>query len=92
MIEQGIDGYLPVSWLSKHNPDIDWDQGTLRWRSQYCKERCLPRQREIVIEEVDWETIKDDLVAPDTLKVASIEYLDDEKSTIRQALPKQYWP
>ena len=28
-IEDSVDGYLPVTWLSKHNPDIDWEKGTM---------------------------------------------------------------
>ena len=32
-----IDGYLPMSWLKDHNPDIDWAKGILTWRSGYCK-------------------------------------------------------
>ena len=31
MIELQIDGYLPVSWLQKHNPSINWKTGTLKW-------------------------------------------------------------
>ena len=41
-LEDGIDGYLPVGWLIKHNPDIDWEKGTIKWRSAYCKKHCLP--------------------------------------------------
>jgi hypothetical protein len=41
-LEKGISGYLPVEWLTKHNPEIDWQTGVLRWRSQYCKDHCLP--------------------------------------------------
>jgi hypothetical protein len=41
-LERGIGGYLPVEWLTKHNSEIDWQTGVLRWRSQYCKDHCLP--------------------------------------------------
>jgi hypothetical protein len=41
-LERGISGYLPVEWLTKHNPEIDWQSGVLRWCSQYCKDHCLP--------------------------------------------------
>jgi hypothetical protein len=41
-LERGISGYLPVEWLTKHNPEIDWETGVLKWRSQYCKSHCLP--------------------------------------------------
>ena len=42
-IESQIDGYLPVSWLQKHNPDIDWEKGTLKWRSFHCRTKCLKK-------------------------------------------------
>jgi hypothetical protein len=41
-LEKGIDGYLPIEWLTKHNPEIDWETGVLRWRSDFCKSHCLP--------------------------------------------------
>jgi hypothetical protein len=41
-LKRGISGYLPVEWLTKHNPEINWQTGVLRWRSQYCKNHCLP--------------------------------------------------
>jgi len=45
-IEDSVDGYLLVTWLSKHNPDIDWEKGTLQWRSNYYKEHYLPKEYE----------------------------------------------
>ena len=36
MIESQIDRYLPVLWLQKHNPSINWETGTLKWRSAHC--------------------------------------------------------
>ena len=36
MIKSQIDGYLPISWLQKHNPSINWETGTLKWRSAHC--------------------------------------------------------
>src|SRR6266550_2361128 len=41
-LEEGVAGYLPISWLQCHNPDIHWDTGKLFWRSEYCKTHCLP--------------------------------------------------
>jgi len=32
-----VNGYLPMSWLKDHNPDINWEKGSLKWRSEYCK-------------------------------------------------------
>ena len=40
-LEDGIAGYLPVSWLRQHNPDVNWEKGTFKWRSDYCKGHCL---------------------------------------------------
>jgi len=36
-----LDRYLPMAWLKDHNPDINWEKGSLRWRSDYCKTHCL---------------------------------------------------
>ncbi len=41
-LEEGVAGYLPISWLQRHNPDVHWDTGKLFWRSEYCKTHCLP--------------------------------------------------
>ena len=43
MIEFQIDGYLPVSWLQKHNPSINWETGTMKWRSAHCRIKCIRR-------------------------------------------------
>jgi len=40
-------GYLPMSWLTQHNPDIDWSLGLIRWRSEYCQKHCLPSKIKI---------------------------------------------
>ena len=34
-----LNGYsvlLGMSWLMEHNPDIDWENGTLKWRFEDC--------------------------------------------------------
>jgi len=36
-----VDSYLPMAWLKDHNPDIKWERGSLKWRSDYCKTHCL---------------------------------------------------
>ena len=38
----GLVGYLPMSWLVQHNPDIDWTLGKIKWRSEYRRKYCLP--------------------------------------------------
>ena len=40
--EQGIDRYLPISWLQRHDLDVQWDAGKMTWCSEYCKKHCLP--------------------------------------------------
>ena len=41
-LEDGIDGYLPISWLQLYNPDVQWDMGKMTWCSDCCKKYCLP--------------------------------------------------
>jgi len=36
-----LDRYLPMAWLKDHNPDINWEKGSLKWRSDYCKAHSL---------------------------------------------------
>ena len=33
VIEDSVDGYLPVAWLQKHNPDVNWESGQVKWRT-----------------------------------------------------------
>ena len=30
-----------MAWLKDHNTDINWERGSLNWRSDYCKTYCL---------------------------------------------------
>ena len=41
-LEDSIDGYLPISWLQLHNPDVQWNTGKMTWRSDYYKKHSLP--------------------------------------------------
>jgi hypothetical protein len=36
-LEEGISGYLPIEWLTKHNPEIDWETGVdqIHWALSY---------------------------------------------------------
>jgi len=47
-----VNWYLPRSWLKDHNSDINWETGSLKWRSEYCKANCLRKERrlEFIIE------------------------------------------
>ena len=42
-----LDGYLPMAWLKDHNLDINWEKGSLKWRSDYCKAHCLKSKSRI---------------------------------------------
>jgi len=42
-----VNGYMPMSWLKDHNPDIKWEKGSLKWRSEYCKAHCLRKERRL---------------------------------------------
>ena len=42
-----LDGYLPMAWLKDHNTDINWEKGSLKWRSDYCKAHCLKSKSRI---------------------------------------------
>ena len=55
----GLVGYLPMSWLVQHNPDIDWTLGKIKWRSEYCRKHCLPSKIKI-----EWITEEEMLREP----------------------------
>ena len=38
----GLAGYLPMSWLVEHNPDIDWTNEKIIWGSEHCRKDSLP--------------------------------------------------
>ena len=33
---------LGYGWLNRHNPDIHWNNNTIRFSSQFCRQNCLP--------------------------------------------------
>jgi len=35
------------SWLKDHKPDINWEKGSLKWRSEYFKAHCLRKERRL---------------------------------------------
>jgi len=39
-----VNGYLPMSWLKDHNPDINWEKGSLKWCTEYFKAYCLRKE------------------------------------------------
>ena len=48
-----VDSYLPMSWLKDNNPDINWERGSLRWCSNYCKAHCRMARRRLHQREFD---------------------------------------
>jgi len=42
-----VNSFLPMSWLKDHNPDINWEKGSLKWQSEYCKAHCLRKERRL---------------------------------------------
>ena len=55
----GLVGYLPMSWLVQHNPDIDWTLRKIKWRSEYCRKHCLASKIKI-----EWMTEEEILREP----------------------------
>ena len=55
----GLAGYLPMSWLVEHNPDIDWTNWKIKWRSENCRKHCLPSKIKI-----EWMTEEEMLREP----------------------------
>jgi hypothetical protein len=58
-LEMGISGYLPVSSIQKHNPDINCHTHRIQWRSDYCKKYCIPTAVEVEAIK-DWEMLAED--------------------------------
>jgi hypothetical protein len=86
-IEEDIAGYLPMSWLYLHNPDVEWDTGIIRWRSPYCKKHCLPMTspKEVM------NYVQGILEGCQHTSVSAMWH-DDEGNDITASLPEEYWP
>jgi len=82
-----VDGYLPMSWLKDHNPEINWEKGSLKWRSEYCKAHCLRKERrlEFITEE---ELLAED---PDNIFVMGMAlYTDEDGEDIKIKILPEY--
>jgi len=42
-----VNSYLPMSWLKDHNPDINWEQRSRKWPSDYFKAYYLRKERRL---------------------------------------------
>jgi len=80
MLAGKVNGYLPMSWLKDHNPDINWENSSLKWCSYYCKAHCLRKERrlEFITEE---ELLAED---PDNMFVMGMPlYSDEDRDDIK---------
>ena len=81
------EGYLPMLWLKDHNPDINWEKGSLKWRSAYCRNNCLQKPRRIEFI-TDKELLAED---PDNIYVLGMAlYTDEEGGDISIKLLPEY--
>jgi hypothetical protein len=99
-LEKSISGYLPVEWLTKHNPEIDWETGVLKWRSQYCKSHCLPVSMRDAVrnfvkmlqESKVWETNgnPDEVESSGKAAASAVQWHDEDGGDIAERLPERY--
>ena len=88
MLEDSIDGYLPVAWLQKHNPDVNWKTGQVKWRSPYCVENCLPKQVSALL--VDEAQLIMEVHDCTDAFVATIEWRTEDGLKVFKVLPVEY--
>ena len=82
-----VNSYLPMSWLKDHNLDINWEKGSLKWRSEYCKAHYLRKERrlEFITEE---ELLAED---PDNIFVIGMAlYTDEDGEDIKIKILPEY--
>jgi len=82
-----VNGYLPMLWLKDHNLDINWEKGSLKGPSDYCKAHCLRRERnlEFITEE---ELLAED---PDNIFVMGMAlYTDEDRNDIKVKILPEY--
>ena len=82
-----VNGYLPISWLKDHNPDVNWEKRSLKGRSDYCKGHCLRKERclEFITEE---ELLAED---PDNIFVMGMaHYTDEDGDDIKLKILPEY--
>ena len=88
MIEDSVDGYLPVAWLQKHNPDVNWESGQVKWRSPYCIQNCLPKQVNTIL--VDAAQLIKEVSEDNDVFVATLEWRTEDGLEVLKILPDQY--
>jgi len=88
-IEDSIDRDLPVTWLSKHNPNIDWEKSILQWHSKYCREHCLPKEYKFKL--VDSYQLQQEVLEDLASAVATVLWQIQSRQEVLQALPGIYY-
>ena len=88
MIENSVDGYLPVAWLQKHNLDVNWESGQGKWRSPYCIQNCLPKQVNAIL--VDAAQLIMEVSEDTDVFVAILEWRIKDGLEVLKILPDQY--
>ena len=87
MPDTKIDAYLPMSWVKDHNPDINWEKGSLRWCSNYCKTHCLMAKTRLVFITTE-ELLAEDAENIDLLRIC--RYTDEDGGDIKLRLLPEY--
>lgn len=88
-LEKGISGYLPISWVRKHNPDINWHTNRIQFRSEHCKKHCIPTAVEVECIE-DWEMLSED--RDEVYQVGTMVWHDEEGGDVSMRLLPEYQP
>jgi RNase H-like domain found in reverse transcriptase/Reverse transcriptase (RNA-dependent DNA polymerase)/Integrase zinc binding domain/Chromo (CHRromatin Organisation MOdifier) domain/Integrase core domain len=88
-LEEGISGYLPISWVQKHNPDINWHTNRIQFRSEHCKKHCIPTAVEVECIE-DWEMLAED--RNEVYQVGTVVWHDEEGEDVSLRLLPEYKP
>jgi len=76
-----------MSWLKDHNPDINWEKGSVKWRSDFCKAHCIRKEKrlEFITEE---ELLAED---PDNIFVMGMAlYTDEDADDIKVKILPEY--
>jgi len=82
-----VNGYLSMSCLKDHNPDINWEKSSLQWRSDYCQAHCLRKERRIEFITEEELLAKD----PDNIFVKGMAlYTDEDGDDIMVKILPQY--
>ena len=87
MPDTKVDNYLRMSWLKDHNPDINWEKGSLRWRSNYCKAHWLMARGRLVF------ITSEELLAEDPNRIHLLgmcRYTDEDGGDIKLSLLPEY--